>query len=426
MDKTIQADATPGHVLTKGCETMIETDSNQGCLSSRQTAQKKRAGKWVQSLLTSDVNCIWTELYRIVSSHPLARSARQAGLFSSDSSMNYFSDLTQELFVRLHSKGRFEHYIETEMSDAEIECEISQLELKNLLTTELRKRFPESYRIARRIATILHGSPAFRRFDSSRSKGRKPRRVAEQIYGLSIWSDDKLREETTDIEQLIKLVPVRQRDTRMVGRTGDAQILISNIDLEDLIISILKTIDQPVSIRTLRSLVMSRLPVLDVNLVSLTEENSNEERTLHFKLVDERENAEELLLRREAEREAMLQAVCFIRRIRIMTKNKPKQTKRALGVLWYCYLLRPHKTQFEAAMLLGVSGSLVSNYCCRIETELRALKFANIEIARLFEHALRERLRHDWAVQPIETIENQLQEVFPLEFPRIEMEWVAA
>lgn len=405
---------------------MIESETNQVCFSCKQTTQKKRAGKWVQSLLTSDVNCIWTELYRIVSTHPLARSARQAGLFSSDSSMNYFSDLTQELFVRLHSKGRFEHYIETEMSDSEIECEISQLELKNLLTMELRKRFPESYRIARRIATLLHSSPAFRRFDSSRLKGYKPRRVAEQIYGLSVWADDKLKEETTDIEQLIKLVPVRQRDTRMVGRTGDAQILINNIDLEDLIVAVLKTIDQPVAIRTLRGLVMSRLPVLDINLISLTEENNNEERTNYFEPVDECENAEESLLRHEAERETTLQADCFIERIRIMTKGKPKQTQRALGILWYCYLLRPHKTQFEAAMLLGVSGSLVSNYCCRIEKELSALKFTDVEIARLFEHTLRERLRHDWAVKSIETKESQLQEVFPLELPRIEMEWAAA
>lgn len=405
---------------------MIESETNQVRFSQKQPAHKKRTGKWVQSLLTSDVNCIWTELYRIVSSHPLARSARQVGLFSSDSSANYFSDLTQELFVRLHGKGRFEHYIEAQMSDSEIECEISQLELKNLLTTELRKRFPESYRIARRIATLLHNSPAFRRFDSSRLKGHKPRRVAEQIYGLSIWSNDKLKEETADIEQLIKLVPIRQRDTRMVGRTGDTQILISNIDLEDLMVTILKMIDQPVSIRTLRSLVMSRLPVFDVNLISLTQESTYEEHANCFELVDERENAEELLLRCEAEREAALQADCFIERIRIMTKGKPKQIKRALGVLWYCYLLRPHKTQFEAAVLLGVSGSLVSNYCCRIEKELHELKFADIEVARLFEHALREHLRHDWAVKPVETKENQLQEVFPLEFPRIEMEWAAA
>ena len=35
------------------------------------------------------------------------------------------------------------------------------------------------------------------------------------------------------------MVPVRQRDTRMVGCTGDSQVVISNSDLEDLIVSVL-------------------------------------------------------------------------------------------------------------------------------------------------------------------------------------------
>ena len=53
--------------------------------------------------------------------------------------------------------------------------------------------------------------------------------------------------------------PVRARDTRMVGCTGDSQVVISNSDLEDLIVSVLDAIDSPVDVRTLRSLVMSRL-----------------------------------------------------------------------------------------------------------------------------------------------------------------------
>ena len=47
------------------------------------------------------------------------------------------------------------------MSDAEIEAEISQIELTNMLTAELRKRYPESYRLARRISTLIQTSPIF-------------------------------------------------------------------------------------------------------------------------------------------------------------------------------------------------------------------------------------------------------------------------
>jgi predicted transcriptional regulator len=64
-----------------------------------------------------------------------------------------------------------------------------------------------------------------------------------------------------------------------------------------------------------------------------------------------------------------------------------------LGVLWHCYLSQEHGTQLEVAATLGVSDSLVSDYRRRIEQELRALAFSEIEEARRFELALRERVR---------------------------------
>lgn len=426
MDNIVHVSSSSVSESLLSAESMLtDTQINQTYSLAKQFSAKKQMRRlWIQSLLNSDIERIWSELYRIVSVNPLVRSVKQLGLFSTDSNENYFSDLTQELFVRLYSKGRFDHYIETGMSDAEIECEISQLELKNLLTTELRKRFPESYRIARRIASILHGSSRFRRFDLKPSNG-KPRRVAEQIYGLSEWADEILNEEPSDIEQQIKFVPAKVRDTRLVGRTGDVQIVINNMDLEELMVLILQTINQPVSIRTLRSLVMSRLPVLDINLISLTEEG--DENTNSFEPVDESEDAEKALMRREAEREAVSQADYFLARIKAMTNYKPKQTARALGTLWHCYLQRPLKTQFEAAAILGVSGSLVSNYCCRIEKELKTLHFSDVETARLFEHILRERLRVDWDTNKVVAFECKHGEgIMPLEFPRVEFEWAAA
>jgi hypothetical protein len=47
----------------------------------------------------------------------------------------------------------------------------------------------------------------------------------------------------------------------------------------------------------------------------------------------------------------------------------------------------------EVAATLGVSDSLVSDYRRRIEQELRALAFSEIEEARRFELALREKVR---------------------------------
>ncbi len=72
------------------------------------------------------------------------RASYSAGLLVEEGDRgSAYLDLTQELFVTLLSKSRFQHYLDSEMTDAEIECEVSQIELTNLLTAELRKRHPE-------------------------------------------------------------------------------------------------------------------------------------------------------------------------------------------------------------------------------------------------------------------------------------------
>ncbi len=351
-----------------------------------------KSGKWVESLRCSDVNRLWTELHRIVSHHPLVRASRNAGLLVEEGSGSAYTDLTQELFVQLLSKNRFEHYLDTSMTDYEIECEISQIELTNLLTAELRKRHPESYRLARRISTLIQSSSNFRRFDSSGIDDEPHRRLADRVYGLSEWPDHKRRRDSHDLEQRAHMVPVRQRDTRMVGCTGDSQVVISNADLEDLIISVLDAIDAPVDVRMLRSLVMSRLPVMDIYLVPLESDDSDSER-FQFEPVDRRDNPEQGLLRRESEDEAAKFVDQFLTSLHETVRGKLKQYNRILAVLWHCYLSSESSTQLEVAAVLGVSDSLVSDYRRRIEQELRALSFGEVEEARRFESALRERVR---------------------------------
>jgi hypothetical protein len=177
----------------------------------------------------------------------------------------------------------------------------------------------------------------------------------------------------------------------MVGCTGDAQIIISNSDLEDLIVSILEACDSPVDVRSLRSLVMSRLPVMDIYLVPLGGDDSDEGRV--FEPVDGRENPEQDLLRRESEQAAAGYVDKFLKGLHATVRGKTKQYDRILGVLWHCYLSPDHVTQLEAAARLGVSDSLVSDYRRRIEQQLRALAFSEIEQARRFELSLRERVR---------------------------------
>jgi len=359
---------------------------------SRSAERSARAGHWVESLRNSDVNRLWAELHRIVSNHPLVRASRSAGLLVEEGATSAYTDLTQELFVQLLTKSRFQHYLDTAMTDGEIECEIGQIELTNLLTAELRKRHPESYRLARRISTLIQSSANFRRFDTNGNDEEHHRRLADRVYGLSEWPINKPGRGHHEMEQRSRVIPVRQRDTRMVGCTGDAQIVISNSDLEDLIVSVLEAIDAPADVRTLRSLVMSRLPVMDIYLVPLGGDDADSDGP-QYDPADVRENPEESLLRLESQQEAAGSVDKFLTNLRANVRGKIKQYNRMLGVLWHCYLSTDHATQLEVAATLGVSDSLVSDYRRRIEQELRALSFTEVEEARMFELALRDRVR---------------------------------
>jgi hypothetical protein len=356
--------------------------------------RQHRSGKWNDILRRSDVNQLWNELHRLVCNHPLVRASRNAGLLVEDGGRgSAYVDLTQELFVTLLSKSRFQYYLDAEKTDSEIECEIGQIELTNILTTELRKHHPESYRLARRISTIIQSSSNFRRFDGSDNDDENHKRLAERIYGLSEWMLDKKRRPTHELENRINIIPVKQRDTRLVGCKGDSQVIISNSDLEALIISVLEVSDSPVDMRTLRSLVMSRLPVMDIYLVPLGGDDEEEHSWGKIEPVDERENPEQGVLRRESEKEAVSYVDRFLDLLQDSVRGKTKQYGRILGVLWHCYLSPDHVTQLEAASKLGVSDSLVSDYRRRIEEQLRALSFTEVEEARQFESALRERIQ---------------------------------
>jgi hypothetical protein len=137
---------------------------------------------------------------------------------------------------------------------------------------------------------------------------------------------------------------------------------------------------------------MSRLPVMDIYLVPLGGDDPDAEGP-QFEPADLRENAEQSLVREENEREAAGSVDKFLKGLQANVRGKMKQYDRMLGVLWHCYLSTDHATQLEVAATLGVSDSLVSDYRRRIEHELRALSFSQVEEARQFELALRDRVR---------------------------------
>ncbi len=351
--------------------------------------QRINIGKWNECLTKSDVNQIWAELHRIVCSHPLVRASKRAGFLVEEGKYNAYTDLTQELFVTLLSKERFQHYLDAKMTDAEIESEISQIELTNMLTAELRKRYPESYRLARRVSTLIQGSKRFKRFD----KTDYHTRLVNRLYGLTEWKDEKMSRSPQEMLERVKAVAFYNRDTRMVGCTGDSQIVIGNVELEKLIVKVFKAIDSPVDVRSLRSYVMSRLPIMDIYLVPVGGVKDDDDDRATFELSDTRENPEESVMRIEGEKEAAGFVDAFLGNLRKSVRGKAKQYDRMINVLWMCYLVADGGTQLEVADTLGVSDSLVSDYRKRIETNLQELSFNGVNEARQFEKALKHKVR---------------------------------
>src|SRR5262249_45438018 len=151
----------------------------------------------------------------------------------------------------------FQHYADNDYTSSDIENELTRIELPNLVGARLRNRYPESFRMARRISSILKTSPNFRRvadfsarddpgsdmldlaeheIDETASSGLSPeengpakrQRMVNQVYALRKWGRYKAPRDPGHFADIVKSVPMRARDTRIVGRSGTSQLILSN------------------------------------------------------------------------------------------------------------------------------------------------------------------------------------------------------
>jgi hypothetical protein len=409
---------------------------------------------WAGVLGEEDVESLWNGLYQLVSRHPGVRPlhfATDGAAVSSQTEIN--ADLAQELFLELFQKRRFDHYVNNGYTSSAIESELARIEVPNLVGARLRKRYPESFRMARRVSALLKTSELFRRLggdaadheasssapavnpkrrgrpkksstteqlapavliededdieeldvspddefvepkSSARARGEHRRgRMVNQVYGLRFWPAAKPLRDSGHFTEMIKSVPMRRRDTRLVGRTGTSQLILSNPDMEELIVEVLTTIDSPADVRTLRQLVLSKIPLQDYNVASLDEELStgNDGSTLRREARDTRETPEDALLRVEQDERAAELAGEFLVQLRRVVNNNERRYERLLSTLWYCYYDTENHSQLEIARRLGVSDSLVSDSRKLIEHELRKLKLS-VEEGAVFSESL-ERL----------------------------------
>ena len=396
---------------------------------------------WAGLLTQEDVEGLWNGLFQLVSRHPAVRPlhfATDGAAVTSQTEIN--ADLAQELFLELFQKQRFEHYAANGYSSAEIENELAHIELPNLVGARLRKRYPESFRMARRVSALLKTSPRFTRFGvpdtettAPRKRGRPPKkaraidaatapaetdddsfdglddlhddeaasrprrgRMVNQIFGLREWPRAKAVKDSGHFNDALKSVAMRRRDTRIVGRSGSSQLILSNPDLEKLIVEIFKAIDSPTDVRTIRQLALARIPLQDYNIASLDEQVSvgNNGGTLHREAADLRETPEDALLRGEQDRRIAGMAQEFLASLRGAVNNNERRYTRLLTTMWYCYYDPQGPSQLEIAKLLGVSDSLVSDNRRLIEHELKKLKLT-LEDGVVFSESLQRLIAQD-------------------------------
>ena len=332
---------------------------------------------WKSLVENSDATLLWQSLYRLVSIHPLVRSAQRNQHNSKNStSLLSLPDLTQDLYLLLLEKSRFKHYVQGQMTDAEIEREIFQVELTNMLIGRLRRRQPENYRIVRRIGAVLEADARFRVIRQPEAhQTARYRQAVNVIYGLHEWQQDKVFKDSGTFENLIANVPMRIRNRRRVGCKGDSQIIVTNQELSDLLVEIFRAIDSPTSLRGLRTLALSKLPVYDAVVSSIEQVTEQDEYNRGWEklLISTNSCPEQINLRREQEVLARRAAHDFLARLDRLTRFQPPRTQKLWQILWHYYFDPAEPSQLLIASMLGMSDSSVSDYRRKMEQEMQKL-----------------------------------------------------
>lgn len=321
---------------------------------------------WVELLTSNDVEALWGKLFKLVSRHSAIRNLLNSDRTAHARLQDLNTEITQDLFLKLHRKDRWRHYIDAGYSNANIEHELYHIEIPNLVSLVLRERQPEAYRMARRISNLVQTSPRFRRFRRPLETNDSIGKLTMRVFGLNEWPDDKPTNPYQNMDERISDVPCRSRDRRRAGRGGNSHIIISNADLTDLLVEIFTAVDSPLDVRIVRSLVLSKLPVEDSRFVSidaaLTPDGNSNAEPLTVDFPDIRPTPEQRLLENETTEQAEAIAVELVDKMREVVRHKPRRYSRLARVAWHCYFDNSSPSQTAIAKMIGISNSLVSHY----------------------------------------------------------------
>lgn len=358
---------------------------------------------WIEALTNNDVETLWAKLFNLISKHSSVRMLYPPNESSIDMLRDNYSDLTQDLFLRLFEKNRWQYYLDNAYSDEKIQQELYRIEVPNMITLLQRDQHPESYRIARRISDLIKTRPEFQHYpvlSSSDTKGSAKgssgcNKMVLKLYGLSAWTADKSIKRESDFTGLIKDVIFRTRDNRRTGRGAGAQIVISNEDLVQLIVDVFKAVDTPLAVRKMRTLVMSKLPIEGSRQVSIDATTfgaaNSDSGFPQLDISDERPTPLETLLQKERllQIEDLAEETLMV--LKEQVRNKPKRYSKLIKVVWHCYFDPASMSQTGLARMMGISDSLVSHYRSIFDTFIRTLDLSIDEFI-LLNGALSRRL----------------------------------
>jgi hypothetical protein len=358
---------------------------------------------WIEALTNNDVEALWAKLYNLISKHSSVRMLHAPNELSIDMLRENYSDLTQDLFLKLFEKNRWQYYLDNDYNDEKIQHELYRIEVPNMITLLQRDQHPESYRIARRISDLIKTRAEFQHYPvlsspdiKSQAKGVSgSNKMVLKLYGLSAWTADKPVKRETDFSESLKKVSFRTRDNRRTGRGAGAQIIISNEDLVQLIVDVFKAIDTPLAVRKMRALVMSKLPIegsrqVPIDATTFGAANSDSG-ILQLDISDERPTPLETLLQKERGLQIEDLAEETLSVLKEQVRNKPNRYNKLIRVVWHCYFDPASLSQTGLARKMGISDSLVSHYRSIFDSFIRSLDLSIDEFI-LLNGALSRRL----------------------------------
>lgn len=327
---------------------------------------------WIEILRSNDDEALWSKLHSLIAKHSATRLVYTHDELTGIRRQEIYSDLTQDLYLRLLEKDRWRYYLDNHYTSERVEQELNRIEVPNYVSVIHRQRYPEAYRLARRISDLiktrrefrLYSTPTYTDCVAANESARSSRKMVLQVHGLSCWPVDKRINYEGDLMERIKDVPHRGRDLRRMGR-GGSQVIISNGELIQLIVDIFNAIDTPLTIRQMRALVMSKLAIEDSRLVSLDAaliSADDDSMLLRMELPDHRPTPLDALLAKEARQHLELMADMLFRRMREAVRNKPQRFYKLVEIAWSCYFDPASPSQSEIARKMKISDSLVSHY----------------------------------------------------------------